>query len=143
MDVAEKGAGAWLNGQRIHVSSRHRLVDSVLGCGIPFAGKPDHPVFAREMALLSANVAGIRRTGACSVDMAYVAAGRWDAYWERALNAWDMGPGVILVREAGGVASSVTGAALDVHGGNVCVSNGTIHDALIEQLNRALREPTS
>jgi myo-inositol-1(or 4)-monophosphatase len=143
MYVAEKGAGAWLNGQRIHVSSRHRLVDSVLGCGIPFAGKPDHPVFAREMALLSANVAGIRRTGACSVDMAYVAAGRWDAYWERALNAWDMGPGVILVREAGGVASSVTGAALDVHGGNVCVSNGTIHDALIEQLNHALREPTS
>jgi len=143
MYVAEKGQGAWLNGQRIHVSTRHRLVDSVLGCGIPFAGKPDHPVFAREMALLSANVAGIRRTGACSVDMAYVAAGRWDAYWERALNAWDMGPGVILVREAGGVVSSVTGGALDLHGGNVCVTNGAIHDALIEQLNHALREPSS
>lgn len=138
MYVAEKGEGAWLNGQRIHVSTRHRLVDSVLACGIPFAGKPDHPVFAREMALLSADVAGIRRTGACSVDMAYVAAGRWDAYWERALNAWDMAPGVILVREAGGVASSVTGAALDVHGGNVCVSNGAIHDALIGRLNQAL-----
>ena len=143
MYVAEKGAGAWLNGQRIHVSTRHRLVDSVLGCGIPFAGKPDHPLFAREMALLSANVAGIRRTGACSVDMAYVAAGRWDAYWERALNAWGMGPGVILVREAGGVVSSVTGGALDLHGGNVCVTNGAIHDALIEQLNHALREPSS
>ena len=90
------------------------------------------------MALLSADVAGIRRTGACSVDMAYVAAGRWDAYWERSLNAWDMAPGVILVREAGGVATSVTGAALDVHGGNVCVSNGAVQDALIERLNRAL-----
>jgi myo-inositol-1(or 4)-monophosphatase len=75
--------------------------------------------------------------------MAYVAAGRWDAYWERALNAWDMGPGVILVREAGGVASSVTGGALDLHGGNVCVTNGAIHDALIEQLNDALKEPSS
>jgi myo-inositol-1(or 4)-monophosphatase len=138
MYVAAKGEGAWLNGQRIRVSTRHRLVDSVLACGIPFAGKPDHPVFAREMALLSSAVAGIRRTGACSVDMAYVAAGRWDAYWERSLNAWDMAPGVILVREAGGIASSVTGTNLDIHGQTVCVSNGIIHDMLIEQLNTAL-----
>jgi myo-inositol-1(or 4)-monophosphatase len=138
MYMAAKGEGTWLNGRRIHVSARHRLVDSVLGCGIPFAGKPDHPVFAREMALLSAEVAGIRRTGACSVDMAYVAAGRWDAYWERSLNAWDMAPGVILVREAGGVASSVTGGPVDIHGGNVCVSNGHIQAALMAQLNRAL-----
>ncbi|HWU77175.1 MAG TPA: inositol monophosphatase family protein [Rhodanobacter sp.] len=138
MFVAEQGAGAWLNSERIHVSTRHRLVDSVLSCGIPFAGKPDHPVFAREMALLSEKSAGIRRTGACSVDMAYVAAGRWDAYWERALNAWDMAPGVILAREAGGVATSVTGGVLDVYAGNVCISNGAIQDALVEQLNRAL-----
>ena len=138
MYIAAKGDGAWLNGQRIRVSTRNRLVDSVLACGIPFAGKPDHPVFAREMAHLSADVAGIRRTGACSIDMAYVAAGRWDAYWERALNAWDMAPGVILVREAGGVATSVTGAALDIFGSTVCVSNGAIQEALIERLNRAL-----
>lgn len=138
MYVAEQGAGAWLNSERIHVSTRRRLVDCVLGCGIPFAGKPDHLVFSREMALLSEQTAGIRRTGACSVDMAYVAAGRWDAYWERALNAWDLAPGVILVREAGGVATSVTGGKLDVHAGNVCVSNGAIQDALMEQLNRAL-----
>jgi myo-inositol-1(or 4)-monophosphatase len=138
MFVAEQGGGAWLNSEAIRVSTRHRLVDSVVSCGIPFAGKPDHPVFAREMALLSEKTAGIRRTGACSVDMAYVAAGRWDAYWERALNAWDMAPGVILVREAGGVATSVTGGALDVHGGNVCVSNGRVQAVLMEQLNRAL-----
>jgi len=143
MFVAEQGGGAWLNSEAIHVSARHRLVDSVISCGIPFAGKPDHPVFAREMALLSERTAGIRRTGACSVDMAYVAAGRWDAYWERALNAWDMAPGVILVREAGGVASSVTGGLLDIHGGNVCVSNGHIQGALMEQLSRALEAPTS
>ena len=109
----------------------------MLACGIPFAGKPDHPVFAREMALLSANVAGIRRTGACAVDMAWVAAGRWDAYWERALNAWDMAPGVILVQEAGGTATAVDGSPLDLHGQNVCVSNGAVHGVLIEALNQA------
>ncbi|HET8555052.1 MAG TPA: inositol monophosphatase family protein [Rhodanobacteraceae bacterium] len=139
MYVAEQGKGTWLNGHRIHVSTRDRLVDSVLGCGIPFAGKPDHPLFAREMALLTENVAGIRRTGACAVDMAWVASGRWDAYWERALCAWDMAPGVILVREAGGMASAATGEALDLHGGQVCVSNGVIHAALLEKLNAALK----
>src|SRR3546814_5978250 len=94
-------------------------LEAVLACGIPFAGKPDHPLFAREMALLTEATAGIHRTGACSVDMAWVAAGRWDAYWERALMAWDMAPGVILVQEAGGVATSVDGSPLDLHGGNV------------------------
>ncbi|TWT19932.1 inositol monophosphatase [Luteimonas wenzhouensis] len=141
--VAERGKGAWLNGRRIRVSARGELIASVLACGIPFAGKPDHPVFAREMALLSAGTAGIRRTGACAVDMAWVAAGRWDAYWERALSAWDMAPGVILVREAGGVATSVAGDALDIGGGNVCVSNGAIHAALVATLDQALREEAS
>ncbi len=141
--VAERGKGAWLNGRRIHVSTRDTLIRTVLACGIPFADKPDHPLFAREMALLSAQVAGIRRTGACAIDMAYVAAGRWDAYWERALNAWDMAPGVILTREAGGIATSVTGAALDLAGGNVCTSNGAIHAALIQKLNAALHPEES
>ena len=140
MYVAEKGKGAWLNGQRLHVSRRAMLIESVLACGIPFAGKPDHPVFAREMALLSAEVAGIRRTGACAVDMAWVAAGRCDAYWERATNAWDMAPGVLLVQEAGGVATSVTGDALDLHAHNICVSNGLIQAALMAKLNEALVE---
>lgn len=135
--IAEQGKGCWLNGQRIHVSDRGELISAVLACGIPFAGKPDHPLFAREMALLSAHVAGIRRTGACAVDMAWVAAGRWDAYWERALNAWDMAPGIILVREAGGIASAADGSALDLHGQNVCVSNSAVHDALITVLNQA------
>ena len=136
--VAAAGQGAWLNGQRLRVSSREVLAEALLACGIPFAGKPDHPVFAREMARLSAQVAGIRRTGACAVDMAWVAAGRWDAYWERAVNAWDMAPGVILVQEAGGLATSVTGAALDLHAGNICISNGALHARLVDQLNLAL-----
>jgi myo-inositol-1(or 4)-monophosphatase len=135
--VAERGKGAWLNGRPIRVSTRNRLVDSVLGCGIPFAGKPDHAQFARDMSLLTPHVAGIRRTGACSVDMAWVACGRWDAYWERATSAWDMASGVILIREAGGMASAVTGNAFDVRGGNVCATNGRIHALLIDRLNKA------
>ena len=135
--VAERGYGAWLNGRRIQVSSRASLLESVLSCGIPFSGKPDHAVFAREMARLSEHTTGLRRTGACAVDMAYVACGRWDAYWERAVNAWDMAPGIVLVEEAGGRATNVRGAMLDLHGQNVCISNGAIHDALIVKLELA------
>ena len=138
--VAERGKGAWLNGARMRVSTRATLVESVLACGIPFAGKPDHPVFAREMALLTETVSGIRRTGACSVDMAWVAAGRWDAYWERSLQAWDMAPGVILVQEAGGLATSVDGGPLDLHAQTVCVANPSLHPLLVDVLARALRE---
>jgi myo-inositol-1(or 4)-monophosphatase len=135
--VAEQGKGCWLNNSRVQVSARAELVEAVLACGMPFAGKPDHPLFAREMALLSPEVAGLRRTGSCAVDMAWVACGRWDAYWERALNAWDMAPGVILVQEAGGTATSADGTPLDLHGQNVFVSNGALHARLLEVLERA------
>lgn len=135
--VAELGKGAWRNGERIEVSTRASLGESVLGCGIPFAGKPDQAVFAREMALLTPEVTGIRRTGAASVDMAWTAAGRWDAYWERCTSAWDMAPGAILVTEAGGRVSQVDGSRFDVHAGNVCMTNGAIHAALIARLEQA------
>jgi myo-inositol-1(or 4)-monophosphatase len=141
--VAEQGEGSYLNGKRIQVSTRGSLIETVLACGIPFAGKPDHPLFAREMSLLTPQVAGIRRTGACAVDMAWVACGRWDAYWERALNAWDMAPGVILVKEAGGLVTTATGQRLDLQGGNVCVANAAIHGTLINALNSVLREEDS
>ena len=140
MYAAEAGHGTWLNGERVRVSQRATLVESLLSCGIPFAGKPDHDLFAREMARLSGRVSGIRRTGSCAVDMAWVACGRWDAYWERALKAWDMAPGVILVEEAGGRATNALGTTLDLLGEHVCVSNGLLHDTLIEELNAALRE---
>lgn len=139
MFVAETGKGAWLNGQQIRVSTRDRLIDAVLSCGIPFNGKPRQDVFAREMARLTPQVAGVRRTGAGAVDMAWVAAGRWDSYWERLTYAWDMAAGVILVREAGGVVTSVTGEPLDIHANNICMTNGHIHSALVAELNAALQ----
>ena len=106
---------------------------------ISYSNLRDHLPQLASLAAFQANPQqiGIRRTGACAVDMAWVAAGRWDAYWERALNAWDMAPGVILVQEAGGVATAVDGSPLDLHGQNVCVSNGAVHGVLIEALNRA------
>ena len=128
-----------LGDTRLHVSTRATLQECVLSCGIPFHGKPDHDIFVREMARLSARTMGLRRTGACSVDFAFVAAGRWDAYWERTLNAWDMAPGVILVQEAGGVATGVDGASLELDGGHVLVTNGAIHGALAARLERARR----
>jgi myo-inositol-1(or 4)-monophosphatase len=141
MYVAETGRGSWLNGQRIHVSTRGTLVEAVLGCGIPFAGKPHQERFAREMALLTPHVAGIRRTGACAVDMAWVAAGRWDGYWENALCAWDMAPGIVLVEEAGGIASTVDGSPVDLQGPTVCVSNSLLHGRMLEILQQAREEP--
>ena len=137
--VAEAGRGAWLGDRRLRVSSRATLGECVLSCGIPFHGKPDHDIFVREMARLSARTMGLRRTGACSVDFAFVAAGRWDAYWERALNAWDMAPGVILVQEAGGTVTGVDGGPLALDGGHVFASNGAVHAALLDQLERARR----
>lgn len=131
------GGGAKLNGSPIQVSGRKDLSQSILSCGMPFAGKPFQAEFVREMQLLSPVVAGIRRTGACAVDMAWVASGRWDAYWERYTNAWDMAPGVLLVTEAGGRASSVSGSPVDIFSNNVCVSNGHVQDQLIGVLNEA------
>lgn len=136
--IAELGKGAWLNGQPIRVSERASLADAVLSCGIPFSAKPHQAVFPLEMALLTPHVAGIRRTGAGAIDSAWVACGRWDSYWERQTSAWDMAPGVILVEEAGGRVTDVTGGAFDIHRENVCMTNGAIHEALIDRLNQAL-----
>lgn len=135
--TAVLGGGAFLNGRRLWVSDRTKLSEALLSCGIPFASKPFLKEFAREMEILPALVTGIRRTGACAVDMAWVAAARWDAYWERYTNAWDMAPGVLLVSEAGGRATSVSGDPVDIFSNNVLVSNGGMHDQLVELLREA------
>lgn len=135
--TAALGGGAHLNKAPISVSARSDVSESLLSCGMPFAGKPFQAEFVREMEMLAPKVAGIRRTGACAVDMAWVASGRWDAYWERYTNAWDMAPGVLLVQEAGGRVTNVRGQTLDIFANNVCVSNGHIHSQIINILNKA------
>ena len=139
---AEKGCGAYLNGRRIQVSERPRLADAVLSVGIPFPGKDGHGLFAREMQALSARAGGLRRLGSAAMDMAYVAAGRFDGFWERQLNPWDLAPGALLIVEAGGRATAADGGPLDLHGGSVCATNGRFHEELLAQLAAAADKET-
>lgn len=105
----EKGRGAYLNDRRLRVSARPKLGDSVIATGIPFRGKPGHAAFLQELARLAPVVAGIRRYGSAALDLAYVAAGRYDGFWERNLSPWDIAAGALLVREAGGLARELDG----------------------------------
>ncbi|AXI45871.1 inositol monophosphatase [Sulfitobacter sp. SK012] len=103
MFFAEKGTGAWMNDMRLRVSGRSKMIESIYATGIPFGGRPDLPDTLKEVARIAPVCAGVRRWGSAALDLAYVAAGRYDGYWERRLNAWDLAAGVILVREAGGL----------------------------------------
>ena len=102
MFVAEKGAGAWLNGTRMRVSGRRGMEEAVFATGIPFAGRRTLPAMLHDLGRLMPMVAGIRQWGSAALDLAYVAAGRFDGYWERELHPWDVAAGLLLVREAGG-----------------------------------------
>ena len=133
---AETGGGAWLNDQRIRISTRATLMQAVLAVGIPFATKPLHDQFRAEMERLTTRVSGIRRLGAGALDMAWVACGRHDAYWEQTVSAWDMAAGVVIVREAGGIVTDTAGGHLDLIGGTMLASTPAIHGDLVEALRQ-------
>jgi myo-inositol-1(or 4)-monophosphatase len=103
--IAERGKGAFLNDQRLRVAGRRKLNECVIACGLPHIGRGDHNLSRKEMTEIQNKVAGLRRFGAASLDMAFVASGRLDGYWERNLSPWDMAAGQIIVREAGGTVS--------------------------------------
>src|ERR1700723_3335548 len=107
--TAERGKGAFLNDQRLRVAGRRKLTECVVACGLPHIGRGDHELSRAEMTEMQNRVAGLRRFGAASLDMAFVAAGRLEGYWERNLQAWDMAAGQIVVREAGGTVSGMAG----------------------------------
>jgi myo-inositol-1(or 4)-monophosphatase len=131
---AQKNHGAFLNGTRIHVSKSQGIDDAVLAVGIPFGGKPRQEYFLREMRRLMPQVAGIRRLGAGAIDSAWVAAGRFDAYWEQSVAPWDMAAGALLISEAGGVVSDTAGRPLDIRGGTFLGCTPAIHETLLEAL---------
>ncbi len=106
---AEKGAGAYLNDRRLRVAARTELNDAVIATGLPFRGKPGHDKALAELGRVMAATAGVRRFGSAALDLAYVAAGRVDGFWERGLSPWDFAAGAVLVREAGGFAREVDG----------------------------------
>ncbi len=134
MFTAEKGAGAWLNGRRIRVSSRRDLTECVFATGIPFGAKQTMPEMIGDLSRLMPQCAGVRRFGAASLDLAYIAAGRFDGYWERELNIWDVAAGLLLVREAGGHVGDLEGGQ-DVFGtGTVLASNAEVNKRFVKAL---------
>ena len=131
---AELGGGAFLNDAPIKVSKREGLTQAILAVGIPFMGKPRQEQFHAEMQRLTNQVSGVRRLGAGAVDMAYVACGRFDAYWEQVVSAWDMAAGVVIVSEAGGVVTDTLGNRLDVMNGTVLAATPQIQTELLREL---------
>ncbi|MET3794864.1 inositol monophosphatase family protein [Aquamicrobium terrae] len=134
--TAERGGGAFMNDRRLRVAARTKLSDAVIGCGVPHLGRGHHGNFLVELRNVMGEVAGIRRMGSAALDLAYVAAGRMDGYWETNLSAWDIAAGVLLVREAGGFASEPNGGQDMLESGNVVAGNEVIHRALVKTLSK-------
>ncbi|WP_300304636.1 inositol monophosphatase family protein [Ferrovibrio sp.] len=127
---AEKGVGAYVNERRLRVSARRKLTEAVFGTGIPFHGKPGHAAFVKDLTSIMPEVAGIRRMGAAALDLCYVAAGRFDGFWESGLSAWDMAAGIVLVREAGGMVTDLAGGDQMLASGGIIAANDVLHAPL-------------
>ncbi|NIA70510.1 inositol monophosphatase [Pelagibius litoralis] len=135
---AERGIGAFHNGRRMRVSARSRLGDCVIGTGAPFLGHGDRPRFLGEVDAITEKTAGIRRWGSAALDLAYIAAGRFDGFWEWGLSRWDVAAGIILVREAGGYVSEVNGKPINPESPSILASNNNIHSDIMKLLRKPL-----
>ncbi len=134
---AEKGRGAYLNNRRLTVSARKNMNDCVLATGIPFHGKPNHDTFITNLETIMGEVAGVRRFGAAALDLAYVAAGRFDGFWEEGLESWDIAAGILLVREARGMVTEFDGRVKMMQTGQILATNASIHGSLTRLLSTA------
>lgn len=132
--AAEKGRGATLNGKPIAVSSTDDLGNSLICTGFPYDFKRKDD-FARHLTAFLMQSRGVRRDGSAAIDLAYVACGRFDGFWEEGLNPWDMAAGKLLVEEAGGWVTDYSGAAFDIYRPPICASNGKIHNAMLAVLD--------
>jgi myo-inositol-1(or 4)-monophosphatase len=136
--VSEKGQGAFGGAHRLRVAARRELSQALIGCGVPHLGKAsEHPLFKAELAAVMARVVNVRRLGCASLDLAYVAAGRFDAFWERGLHSWDIAAGALLIREAGGYVSDADGEPGFLETGSICAGNETMHRELLALLRAA------
>src|SRR6059058_6266057 len=136
--TAERGKGAFLNDQRLRVAARRRLADAVVACGLPHPSRGDVELTRSEHYTVQDRVAGLRRLGAAALDLAWVAAGRLDAYWERGLSPWDMAAGIALVREAGGFVTDLNGRDDMINTGGILAANEDIHGHMLRALREAL-----
>lgn len=128
--VAEKGGGAWCNDRRLRVSGRRDLSECLFGFGLPYMGKPGVGVALEELGRVLQHSAGGRRIGSAALDLCHVAAGRFDGYWERRLQPWDICAGIVILREAGGLVTDLDDSGERPHlSGNLLATNAEIHDA--------------
>ncbi|MGE5546254.1 MAG: inositol monophosphatase family protein [Solirubrobacterales bacterium] len=133
----EKGAGAYLNDWRLRVSARRKMEEAVLTTGIPHRGRPGQEVFLKELTAVMKSTAGVRRFGSAALDLAYVAAGRCDGYWESGIKPWDMAAGIVLVREAGGYVTDFEGKGNMLGTGDVVAANDHLQRPLLKLLTDA------
>jgi myo-inositol-1(or 4)-monophosphatase len=124
---AEKGNGSFVNEHRLRVSARRKMDEAVIATGIPHQGRPEHPRFLRQLPAVMAATSGVRRFGSAALDLAYVAAGRYEGFWEMGLKPWDIAAGIILVKEAGGYVSEINGGHDMLQSGNVLAANDHLH----------------
>ena len=136
--TAERGGRAFLNDRRLRVSARTQLSDAVIGTGIPHLGRGHHGNFLIELRNVMGEVSGIRRLGSASLDLAYVAAGRFDGFWEDALSPWDIAAGILLIREAGGFVSDRAGGQDMFESQSLVAGNEAIHRALLKTVRKPL-----
>ncbi|WP_106639433.1 inositol monophosphatase family protein [Allosphingosinicella vermicomposti] len=136
---AEKGRGAWLQDRRLRVSARRDLADALIATGIPFFGHGDLGRWSAILQAVAPEVAGIRRFGSAALDLAWVAAGRFDGFWEEGLKPWDTAAGILMVREAGGFVSDYKGADRAQETGQVLAANDQLHSKLHKLVAQALR----
>ncbi|MDC0886431.1 inositol monophosphatase family protein [Altererythrobacter sp.] len=136
---AEKTRGAWLQDARLRVSSRRDLSDALVATGIPFQGHGDFAEWSRIFGAIGPEVAGIRRFGAASLDLAWLAQGRFDGFWESGLNDWDTAAGCLLVREAGGFITDFRGRSGPILSQQVLAANDSLHSKLHKLLANSLK----
>ncbi|MBX3574272.1 MAG: inositol monophosphatase [Mesorhizobium sp.] len=136
--TAERGGGAFLNDRRLRVGARRKLSDCVIGTGVPHLGRGHHGNFLIEMRHVMAEVAGVRRMGAAALDLAYVAAGRLDGFWESGLSPWDMAAGILMIREAGGFVSDAEGGTDMLEKGSIVAGNEIIQKTLLQTIRKPL-----
>jgi len=136
---AERGMGTYHNNRRLRVSARTNLADALIATGLPFKGKPKHPRYMETLAAVTPQVAGIRRFGAAALDLAWVAAGRFDGFWEYDLSSWDIAAGVLLVLEAGGAVTDLDGGEAMLETGELLAATPELHKPLAELIAAAAK----
>ena len=138
--TGERGKGAFLEDRRLRVAARKRMNEAIVACGLPHHGRGDAEFLAqsrREIAVVQEKFAGLRRFGAAALDLAWLAAGRFDGYWERNLSPWDMAAGILMVREAGGFVTDLDNGDAMLAKGHILAGNETMHHELLGLLKTA------